>query len=168
MLLKLFLLLTVVPLVELMILLRIGAWLGWLPTLGLVVATGLLGAILTRREGLKAVSRINQELDRGEMPTSAMADGVLILLAGVVLITPGVLTDICGFALLIPPMRRWIKRRLARYWRGRIVVHGLNFDDPDATHDDFVDVTGTSTPAEESQEVESSRSRDDKARFIGR
>ena len=77
-------LLTVVPLIELVILLRMGAWLGWLPTLGLVVVTGAMGAVLARREGIKTVTRINQELARGEVPTAAMADGVLILIAGIV------------------------------------------------------------------------------------
>jgi len=147
--LPLFLLLTVVPLTELAILLRIGAWLGWMPTLGLVVVTGLLGAVLARREGLRTISRIQQELERGSMPTSAMADGVLILIAGVALITPGILTDACGFALLIPPVRGWVKKKLADVWRDRIVIHTSGFGEKSASGDKFIDVAAMSTPSGE-------------------
>lgn len=144
MLLRLFLLLTVVPLVELVILLRIGEWLGWLPTLGLVIVTGALGAVLARREGLRTIARIREQLDRGEMPTEAMADGVLILIAGVVLITPGILTDLCGFALLIPTVRAWVRRQLSRAWHERVVVHTMTLHEESLIDDDaFIDVAAT-------------------------
>jgi len=148
MLFQLFLLLTVVPFVELMILLRIGAWAGWLPTCGLVIITGAVGAVLARRAGVKAIARINSELERGEMPTSAMADGVLILIAGVLLITPGVLTDLCGFGLLIAPVRGWVRRRLSAAWRNRIIMHDISFGNETGAGDVFVDVEGSSVDAD--------------------
>ena len=94
----LLLLLTIVPIVELIILFRIADRFQWGPTIALVLLTGILGAWLARREGLKTVSRIQSDLGRGVPPTGAMVDGLLILIAGAVLITPGILTDVLGFA----------------------------------------------------------------------
>ena len=143
----LLLLLTTVPIVELVILFRIADRFQWGPTIALVIVTGVLGAWLARREGLKTLSRIQSELARGIPPTSAMVDGLLILVAGAVLITPGILTDLIGFALLIPPCRSWIRRRLAEAFKKRIIVHhGGTFDHGP---DDFVDVDATSRDAKE-------------------
>ncbi len=135
--LRLLLLLTVVPLVELMILLRIAERFDWGPTIVLVVLTGALGAYLARREGLKALSRIQSELAAGVPPAASLVDGVLILVAGIVLVTPGILTDLCGFALLISPIRAWVRRRLAEALRKRTVLiqHG--------PPDDIIDVEVT-------------------------
>ena len=142
MLLRLLILLTVVPLVEVVILIRIAEYLSWGPTIGLVVVTGVLGAWLARREGLRVLRRIQADLARGVPPTGAMVDGALILVAGLVLVTPGVLTDLCGFALLVPPIRAWVKRKLAEYFRTRI-LH-VDQDGPAP----FVDVEATSRPAQ--------------------
>ncbi|MCH8859086.1 MAG: FxsA family protein, partial [Proteobacteria bacterium] len=105
---RLLLLLTVVPFVELMILLRLAEWLRWDGTIALVVFTGVLGAWLARREGLKAITKIQADLAAGVAPAGAVVDGLLILVAGIVLVTPGILTDLCGFGLLIPPVRRLV------------------------------------------------------------
>ena len=121
-LLRLILLLTVVPLVELVILLRLAAWTSWQATLLLVIVTGVVGAWLARREGLKAVGRIRAELGRGRMPADAVIDGLLILAAGIVLVTPGVLTDLCGFALLVPGFRRTLRRRVGIWIRRHFEV----------------------------------------------
>jgi UPF0716 protein FxsA len=134
--------LTVVPLVEVVILIRIAEHLSWGPTIGLVVVTGVLGAWLARREGLRVLRRIQADLAQGVPPTGAMVDGALILAAGLVLVTPGVLTDLCGFALLIPPIRAWVKRKLAEYFRTRIIRVDQNGPAP------FVDVEATSRPAQ--------------------
>ena len=109
---RLLFLLTVGPLVELTILMRMAERFTWRWTLGLVLFTGILGAWLARREGLKAATRIRSDLANGVQPMGSVVDGALILVAGVVLVTPGVLTDLCGFALLIPPFRRF--ERLVR------------------------------------------------------
>lgn len=138
---RLLLLLTVVPFVELLILLRVAEWLGWQGTIALVILTGVLGAWLARREGLKTLARIRDDLNAGIPPAGAVVDGVLILVAGVVLVTPGVLTDLCGFALLIPQIRRWVRRRLSESFKKRMVVIHHGGQDP------FIDVTATSRDA---------------------
>ncbi len=140
--LRLLLSLTVIPLVELVILLRISEWLSWQSTVVLILVTGIVGAWLARREGLKALARIRTDLASGAMPAGAVVDGALILAAGLVLVTPGLLTDLCGFALLIPPFRRWVGRRLAEAIRKRFtVVHHQQ-------HSSFVDVVASSREAE--------------------
>ena len=140
---------TVVPLVELAILLRLGALLGWIPTLALVVLTGVIGVALAKQQGLKAISHIEHELDQGTVPTSSMADGALILIAGVLLIAPGVLTDLSGFALLIPPVRGWVKKRLSAAWRDRLDIHNGTIEDARANEQYFVDVEATSASADD-------------------
>ena len=120
MLLYLFLLFTLLPIVELSILVWIGSetvW--WLPIL-LVIATGIAGAALARWQGWQVLQRIREDARAGRIPASALIDGFLILLAGVLLVTPGVITDIAGIALLIPPIRALVKRA-ALLWLTRSV-----------------------------------------------
>lgn len=112
MLLRLFLLFTLVPLVELMLLIRIGGLIGLLPTLTLVVMTGAAGAWLARAEGLRSWIAVQTELARGRIPGEELVHGVLVLIAGIVLVTPGVLTDIAGLILLVRPIRRSLIGRL--------------------------------------------------------
>ena len=118
----LLLLFTVVPLVEFSLLYAIGERIGLLPTIALVIVTGVLGAALARAQGVATLWRIREQSARGRMPADALFDGVLILLAGAVLITPGVLTDALGFGLLIPPVRAAIKRGLRRWFAKHVRV----------------------------------------------
>lgn len=111
---RLLALFVLLPLVELVLLIQLGRWIGLLGTLALVIATGFLGAALARRQGLRAWVGIQRELRDGRMPAAAMLDGLLILIGGIVLLTPGLLTDLCGFALLLPPTRTVVKRYLRR------------------------------------------------------
>jgi UPF0716 protein FxsA len=115
---RLALLFILVPLIELALLVRLGQAVGFWPTLGLVVVTGIAGAALARAEGLRALRRFQQELGAGRMPGGAIQDGLAILVGGAFLLTPGLLTDVAGFALVLPPSRRWIqgivRRRLER------------------------------------------------------
>ncbi len=113
-LLRLILLFTIIPLLELSLLLRIGNWLGAGPTLGLVLGTGFVGAWLARREGLRAWSAVQEQLARGQVPGRELLDAVLVLLAGVVLITPGILTDAVGFTLMTGPGRNWVANRIRK------------------------------------------------------
>ncbi|MGD9634446.1 MAG: FxsA family protein [Pirellulales bacterium] len=111
----LFLLFTVVPVVELVLLVWLGGqtvW--WLPVL-LVIADGLAGALLWRWQGIRTLVRIREEMAAGRMPADALVDGLLIFFAGGLLITPGMITDVAGFALLIPPIRAVVKR-FAKAW----------------------------------------------------
>ncbi len=160
-LLYLLILFTVVPLVELTILVQLTQRFNLATTIVLVVVTGVIGAKLARREGLKTWRRIQDDLAAGHAPTAGMVDGALILLAGAVLVTPGVLTDACGFLLLVPVVRRWIRGRLAAALERRIVVmHGGAGQTPDAhptrsqagERDTFIDVPGVGRDAEDGPE----------------
>jgi UPF0716 protein FxsA len=111
---RILLLFTLVPLLELALLIEIGRRIGTIATLALILITGVLGAFLARRQGLAVLQRVRSELHQGRLPGQPIADGVLILLAGAMLITPGILTDALGFACLIPATRRLIK---AAIWR---------------------------------------------------
>ena len=108
------LLFIVVPVLELVLLIRLGQVVGLWPTLGLVVFTGLTGAALARAEGLRVLYGFRSELASGHLPGQALLDGVCVLIGGAFLLTPGILTDLTGFALLFPPSRRWIQRRMRR------------------------------------------------------
>jgi UPF0716 protein FxsA len=116
----LFLLFTVVPLVELALLIWIGGQTVWWLPIAMVLFTGIAGAALARWQGLRALRRIQDDLRAGRMPAAAVVDGVLILVAGILLVTPGVLTDVLGIALLIPLARHalqqvalaWLRRRM--------------------------------------------------------
>lgn len=116
--LRLFLLFTLVPIAELAILVRLGGIFGFWPTLALVLGTGAAGAWLARREGLRSWLAVQGELATGRLPTTELVHSLLILVAGIVLITPGVLTDLAGIALLFRPLRtRLIRTLRARFER---------------------------------------------------
>ena len=100
---RLFLLFTLVPLAELYLLIAIGGQVGVAPTIGLVALTGILGAWLAKREGRKALASYQEALTQGRMPEDGIVSGLLILVGGVLLIAPGILTDVTGLALMIPP-----------------------------------------------------------------
>jgi len=127
MLLRLFLLFTIIPIAELSLLIRIGGLIGLGPTLGLVVATGAAGAWLSRREGLKSWLTVQRELAAGRLPGEEMVHAVLILVAGIVLLTPGVLTDALGIVLLIRPVRRRLIARLRERFSRQIQAGSAGF-----------------------------------------
>ena len=109
---------TIVPLVELFILIKIGGRIGALNTILLVIVTALLGAMLVRMEGLRTLRQIQSSLAQGQLPAEELIDGVLIFAGGILLVIPGVLTDLCALILLIPYTRmhfkRWLRRRFDR------------------------------------------------------
>ena len=102
---KLLLIFIVVPLLELYILIKIGQLLGAEVTISLIVVTGILGAIFVRAQGFSLVTKIKHDLNEGQLPHKRLLEGVCILASGLFLITPGLLTDLSGFLLLIPPLR---------------------------------------------------------------
>lgn len=104
----------VVPILELVLLIQLGQVVGLWPTLGLVIFTGVTGAALARLEGLRVLYQFQAELAAGKLPGQALLDGISVLVGGAFLLTPGILTDLAGFALLFPPSRRWIQRRVRR------------------------------------------------------
>lgn len=106
------LLFIVVPIVELSLLVRIGARIGFLPTVGLVIATGVLGAGLARWQGTGVIRQMKGELLRGHLPAESLVDGAILLVAALLLITPGVLTDLVGLLCLVPPIRAMVRERV--------------------------------------------------------
>jgi UPF0716 protein FxsA len=111
---KLFLAFTLVPFIEIYLLIKIGAQVGAFNTILIVILTGLLGASLARREGIKTMTKVRESMNRGELPAEEMLDAMLIFVAGVVLLTPGFITDLTGLALLVPKARSWFKRWLRK------------------------------------------------------
>lgn len=122
MLLRLLLLFTLIPLVELTLLVWIGRHTNWLVTLALIFVPGLIGAWLARLQGLRCWRAVQGQLAQGQLPAAALLDGLMILVAGILLITPGVLTDLTGLALLIPPVRRVVRHYVTQRLEARIVV----------------------------------------------
>ena len=116
--LRLLLLFTIVPLLELFLLVKLGAVVGVGPTVALVIFTGVLGAWLARQQGLGVLRRLSEDLAKGRLPAETLVDGLLILIAGAVLLTPGLLTDALGFLLLVPKSRAVVhKAAVARFGR---------------------------------------------------
>ncbi|MDF2231198.1 FxsA family protein [Albimonas sp. CAU 1670] len=123
----LFILLAVVPIIEIALFIQVGGAIGLWPTLATVIGTALLGSWLLRKQGRGAMMRLQQSLSEGGDPTGPIAHGAMILVAGILLLTPGFFTDACGVLLLMPPVRealiRWGAARLAAGVRsGRVVM----------------------------------------------
>ncbi|MCK4729307.1 MAG: FxsA family protein [Desulfobacterales bacterium] len=114
MLLKLFLAFTLIPLSELYLLIKIGYYMGAFNTILVVIVTGLLGAYLAKLQGIKTMMRVRESLNRGELPAEEMLDALLIFVAGIVLLTPGFITDLAGLGILVPKTRSWFKRWLRK------------------------------------------------------
>jgi UPF0716 protein FxsA len=119
---RLLFLFVAIPLLELVFLILLKEATNWTFTLLVVLATGTLGAYLTRQQGLIAFRRIREDAARGRLPTAAALDAVMILIAGAMLLTPGVLTDIAGLSLLFPPVRRRYKAWLVDWLKSRFRV----------------------------------------------
>jgi UPF0716 protein FxsA len=111
---RLFILFAIVPIIEIYLFVLIGTEIGALNTVAVVLVTAFVGAWLARSQGASALARIQNALNQGQMPANELIDGVLILAAGIVLLTPGFFTDVIGFLLLIPQTRNWLKRELRK------------------------------------------------------
>ena len=106
----LFIVFLVVPLVEIWLLIEMGSVIGAIWTVILVVLTAIIGAALVRAQGFATLSRAQAQLRAGELPAVEMFEGVALIVAGALLLTPGFFTDTVGFTLLVPPLRRWLIR----------------------------------------------------------
>lgn len=142
----LLLLFILVPLVELTLLLFLASATDPLFALALVLVTGVIGSMLARNQGFATYRRIQSEFANGRMPTDSLFDAILIFVAGVLLITPGILTDLTGFALLIPPLRKPIKAWLIAFGKKNFRVT------TSATVDGFT-TTRTTTPSGGTSEI---------------
>lgn len=125
---KLFLAFTIIPVSEIYILIAIGGQIGILPSIALVILTGIVGASLARSQGLKTLGRIRDSFQQGVVPGEELLNALLIAIAGIVLLTPGFLTDAAGLFLLIPATRtlcrEWLKRRMELIYAQRNVGNG--------------------------------------------
>ncbi len=112
------LLFILIPILELYVIIQVGAVLGALPTIGLLIVDSLIGAVLLRHQGRGAWRRLNEAIFAGRIPARETVDGALIILGGALLLTPGFVTDAIGIALLLPPGRAIVRPLLMR-WAGR-------------------------------------------------
>lgn len=147
----------VVPIAELYVIIQVGQWIGLWPTLALLLADAVLGSLLLKQQGRSAWLRFNEALAQRRFPGKEVADGVLIVIGGTLLLTPGFLSDIFGLLLLIPPTRAIARRVLRRFTIGRFTVVGFPggggpFDrpadrEPDRRYD--YDATAEEVPPED-------------------
>ena len=139
---KLLFLFITIPVIELYLFLTLGKQIGTVNTLLIIVATAILGAWLTRMQGARAMARFHRATAEGRLPHEEVVDGVMILIAGVVLLTPGFLTDAIGFALLVPPVRALLRKRLGKALRDRVQIitpgNPQNRNRPPADADDDI------------------------------
>ena len=111
---RLFLLLALVPLAEIWLLMKLAEETSWMTTIAVVLSTGVIGISLVRWQGIKTIQEIQRQLAAGQSPSKTIVSGVLILMAGAMLLTPGLLTDTTGFVLLIPAVRYAVATYLQR------------------------------------------------------
>ncbi|MEH7157628.1 FxsA family protein [Neobacillus drentensis] len=116
----LFLLIILIPALDISLLLVSGKAIGLWPTIALIILTGILGAYLAKREGLQTIRRVQEQLSYGQLPGDALLDGICVLIGGTLLLTPGFITDITGFFFLFPPSRKAIKSFIIKMWQRRI------------------------------------------------
>jgi len=133
---RLLLLFTIVPFVELIVLIEVGKQIGTITTLIIIILTGILGASLARAQGFLVMSRIRDDLSIGKIPADALIDGLLILIGAIVLLTPGFLTDIIGFLLLIPVTRATLREPLRRYFKNKISTSSKFYSSSNQFFDD--------------------------------
>jgi UPF0716 protein FxsA len=123
----LFLGFTLVPALEIYLFIKVAATVGTAQTIAMIILTGVLGAYLARREGFAVLHRLQSQLQMGHLPTDELIDGALILIGGALLLTPGFLTDVLGFAFVIPPLRTVVKNLLRSYLRRKMEGGSIRF-----------------------------------------
>ncbi len=153
---RLVLLFVGIPAIELMLLIEIGSRFGTLHTLALIGVTGVVGAALARHQGLRVLGEVQAEVGAGRLPAGSLVDGAIILVAGALLMTPGILTDAFGFLCLVPAVRDAAKRAAqARFERAvaeqRVHVAAAVFEDRDPSGPIY-DVTPTPPPPDDSEQ----------------
>jgi UPF0716 protein FxsA len=127
---RLFVLFTAVSLLEIFVLVKVGSFLGALPTIGLVVVTALIGSALVRSQGLQLIQQYQQRIAKGEMPGQQLVEGLMLIITGVLLVTPGFVTDFCGLMLLQPTIRANIAKSLLANIKFSPATMSGNFSQP--------------------------------------
>lgn len=123
----LLLLLVMIPIAELWLLFQLSDAFGFFTTLALVFGAGIVGAWLAKWQGLQTIIRMQNDMRQGVLPSQTIKDGALILVAGVLLILPGVISDVLGLALLVPPIRKLVMRGLSRWFASHVRVQTSGF-----------------------------------------
>ena len=126
---RFFLLVLFLSFAELYILVYVASKTGFLLTFSLCLLTGLVGGAMVRSQGLSTLTRIQKSLTSGQLPAREIVSGLILLVTGTLLLTPGFITDVAAFLFLAPPVRDLVAAGLIRYFRGRIVVMGANYRD---------------------------------------
>ena len=119
---KLFLLFAILPIIEIALLINVGEMIGGWNTVGIVIFTAFVGAYLVRKEGLSTLTAAQQKMQSGAMPGQEMAEGFLLVIAGVLLVTPGFVTDGAGFLLSMPITRPLIARAVLKQLTVKVVA----------------------------------------------
>ncbi|MBA6397582.1 FxsA family protein [Colwellia sp. BRX10-4] len=154
----LFILFIVVPIIEIMVLINVGTWLGAWPTIAIVIITAWLGARNVKQQGIATLNSVQTKMAQGEMPSDEIVAGLLLLVAGILLVTPGFVTDIFGLSLLIPSVRslliksvqsRLIMNQSAAGFTYQSSVHTQQ--EQPVTPDPFEQGLGTKKPIEHHQ-----------------
>ncbi len=145
-----FIIFFLVPVAEVFVFLKVGQWIGVLETLLLCVLTAGIGGLLVRHQGLETLFKARREMQSGQLPVTELFDGLCLVAAGAMLITPGFVTDIIGFALLVPAMRTLLRRWAARHFQ--IVEMGQT--DPDIVEGTYERVDPQSTPQKDADKTQ--------------
>ena len=124
---KLLILFTLVPMIELYVLIEAGRQIGVGATIGMIFLTGIAGAYLARSQGFDLINRIQTDLNQGRIPAEEMMDGAMILAGGLLLLTPGFCTDLFGFCLLTPATRKFFKVWLKKWLNLKIQQGDIKF-----------------------------------------
>jgi len=117
---KLLILFVIIPVTELYILIEVGKRIGSLTTISIIIFTGILGAYLVKNQGFMILKKIQNDLNDGIMPGDSLIQGAIVLAGGILLLTPGFVTDTVGFIFLIPVSRNVIKKYLLKWLKGKI------------------------------------------------
>ncbi len=136
---KLLLIFTVIPFIELSILLELAARTSALTTLALIIITGIVGAYFAKDQGRRVLTAIQAELNTGRMPAGELLHGLCVLIGGILLLTPGILTDLFGFSLLFPATRTLYIEAMKKYMKGHFNLSGVSMHSGGASNYQYYD-----------------------------
>lgn len=124
----LFILFAVLPILEIALLVNVGSIIGGWNTIGLVILTAFIGAYFVKREGISTLQTAQAKMQRNEVPGKELVEGLMLVIAGVLLVTPGFITDIFGFMFALPGSRHLIAAQVSKHMKMRVVVPGMGPD----------------------------------------
>ncbi len=117
----LFILFIIIPVLEMWLLIQVGSFIGAMPTIALVLLTAMIGVALLKQQGLQTLLSANRKVNEGQIPLSEIGEGIMLAVAGALLLTPGFVTDCVGFLLLTPPVRK----AMIRQWSGTVMAQTM-------------------------------------------